>query len=195
MIETERLLIRDFTPADLDALATMRADEEVAKYIGTTRMQTRAKVEERLKFYLSCYEKYGFGVSGVIYKQDGKLIGWSGLQPLEDSDQIEVGYGFDKPYWRQGFATEVAAAWLRYGFEHVGLERIVAVAVPENYPSRHVMEKLGMKFEKYAHYYGLECVFYAITRAEFVPVDSFYVLHNSRDERFSSDEGFSRRQV
>ncbi len=177
MIETQRLLTRNFTLADLDRLASMRADEEVSKYLGTPAKHTREKVEQRLRFYLSCYEKYGFGVSGVMQKPNGKLIGWSGLQPLEDSGEIEVGYAFDKPYWRQGFATEIAAAWLRYGFEQAGLRRIVAVAVPENTGSWRVMEKLGMKFEKRAKYYETECVFYAIARDEFQPIDSFYVLH------------------
>lgn len=177
MIETQRLLTRKFTLADLDWLASMRADEEVSKYLGTPAHHTREKVETRLRFYISCYEKYGFGVCGVTQKSDGKMIGWSGLQPLEDSGEIEVGYAFDKPYWRQGFATEIAAAWLRYGFEQAGLKRIVAVTMPENTGSWHVMEKLGMKFEKRAKYYETDCVFYAISRDEFKPIDSFYVLH------------------
>lgn len=155
----------------------MRADEEVSKYLGTPAHHTREKVETRLRFYLSCYEKYGFGVCGVMQKSDGKMIGWSGLQPLEDSGEIEVGYAFDKLYWRQGFATEIAAAWLRYGFEQAGLKRIVAVAVPENKGSWRVMEKIGMKFEKRAKYYETDCVFYAISRDEFQPIDSFYALH------------------
>lgn len=177
MIETQRLLTRQFTTDDLDTLVAWRANEEVSKYLGTAERHTREKVEERLRFYLSCYEKYGFGMSGVMKKSDGKLIGWSGLQPLENSGETEVGYAFDKPYWGQGFATEIAAAWLRYGFEQAGLQRIVAVAVPENKSSWHVMEKLGMKFEKRAEHYETECVFYAISREEFKPIDSFYVLH------------------
>lgn len=177
MIETQRLLTRKFTLADLDWLASMRADEEVSKYLGTAAKQTREKVDARLRFYLSCYEKYGFGMCGVTQKSDGKMIDWSGLQPLEDTGEVEVGYAFDKPFWRQGFATEVAAAWLRFGFEQAGLKRIVAVAVPENKGSWRVMEKLGMKFEKRAVHYETECVFYAISRDEFQPIDSFYLLH------------------
>ncbi len=177
MIETQRLLTRPFTADDLDTLVAWRTDKQVSKYLGTAAQHTREKVEERLRFYLSCYEKYGFGMSGVVQKSDGKLIGWSGLQPLEDSGEIEVGYAFDKPYWGQGFATEVAAAWLRYGFEQAGLQRIVAVAMPENKASRHVMEKLGMRFEKRAEHYQTECVFYAISRDEFKPTEAVYVPH------------------
>jgi ribosomal-protein-alanine N-acetyltransferase len=105
------------------------------------------------------------------------------LQPLEDSGETEVGYGFDKPFWGQGYATEAAAAWLRYGFETAGLARIVAVAIPENTASRHVMEKLGMKYERDATHYGHECAFYAITREEFAPRGGFYALHDTVSAR------------
>jgi ribosomal-protein-alanine N-acetyltransferase len=109
------------------------------------------------------------------------MIGCGGLQPLEDSGEIEIGYSFAKLFWGQGYATEMAAAWFRYGFESAGLERIVAVADPENTGSWRVMEKLGMQYEGRAHYYGMECVKYAIAREQFRPSDSLYILHN--DER------------
>lgn len=178
IFETQRLLIRKLTLDDFDALMRMRADEDVSRYLGTPEMRAPEFVEKRLRFYISCYEKCGFGVSAILRKADGKFIGWGGLQPLEDSGEIEVGYGFDKPFWGQGYATEVAAGWLRYGFEQAGLRRIVAVAQPENIASTHVMEKLGMKYEKIEQHYETECAFYAISRDEFRPDDSSYVLHN-----------------
>ena len=76
----------------------------------------------------------------------------------------------------QGYATEVAAAWLRYGFEEANLARVVAVADPENAGSRRVMEKLGMRYEKNERHYGKDCVFYAISREEFRPREGFYAL-------------------
>jgi ribosomal-protein-alanine N-acetyltransferase len=118
-------------------------------------------------------------MSAVVRKSDDVFIGWGGLQPLEETGETEVGYGFDKPYWGQGYATELAAAWLRYGFEEAKLARIVAVAIPENTASRHVMEKLGMRFERNATHYGSDCVFYSITREEFEPREGFYALHDS----------------
>jgi ribosomal-protein-alanine N-acetyltransferase len=136
-------------------------------------------VERRLQFYLDCHARYGFGMSALIGKADGEMVGWGGLQPLEESGEIEVGYGFAKDFWGRGYATETAAACLRYGFEQAGLTRIVAVAIPENTASRHVMEKLGMKFEGETLHYGSKCVLYAITRAEFTPRPGVYVV---RDE-------------
>ncbi len=175
-IETARLRLRPFTRDDLDALIALRSDAEVVKYIGGA-MQTPEFVEKRLSFYISCYAKYGFGMSAVALKSDGRLIGSCGLQPLEDSGEIEIGYAFDKPYWRQGFAFESAAAWLKYGFERAGLERIVAVCEPENTGSWRVMEKLGMRYERHARHYDSECLLYAIAPDEFQPDESFYVLH------------------
>ena len=188
-IETERLLLRPFTEADLHALRAMRVKEDVARYLGTTAIQTPEFIADRLRAYLECYRLYGFGVAAVEDKASGVLVGWSGLQPLEfgwkgnyplkGEAEIEVGYGFDSPHWGKGYATEVADAWLRYGFEHAGLERIVAVASPENKSSWRVMEKLGMKYETTEEHYGSPCVFYAISRDEFVPRGAFRLVQNS----------------
>ncbi len=176
MIETERLLIRKFTLDDLDWFARMRGDAEVMRYV--TGAQSREKVADRLQHYFSFYDEYGFGFWAVVHKADSQPAGWCGLHTLDGTPEIEVGYGFDKPYWGQGLATEAARAALRYGFERAGLERIVAVADPQNTGSWRVMEKLGMKFERLAHYYGGEVVYYAITRDEFRPSASLYVVHD-----------------
>ena len=179
IIETERLILRPFTLDDLPEMMRLRADADVVRYLGGIEMQTPEFIEKRHKFYMDCRERYGFSMSPAIRKADDAFVGWGGLQPLEETGEIEVGYGFGKPFWGLGYATEVAAAWMRYGFEEAQLARIVAVANPENMASRHVMEKLGMKYEKNAMHYKTDCVFYSIAREEFVPREEFYALHNS----------------
>jgi RimJ/RimL family protein N-acetyltransferase len=164
MLETRRLLLRKFTMDDLDELAALRSDPLVMKYIGA---QSREKVKERLCYYISLYEPHGFGMWGVMHKAEAKLIGWCGLMFLEETPEVEVGYGIARAYWGQGLMSEAASASLRFGFEQLGLERIVAVAMPENTASRRIMEKLGMKYEKNIFHYGFDCVYYAITRDEF----------------------------
>jgi RimJ/RimL family protein N-acetyltransferase len=179
IIETDRLLMRPIVPDDLPTLIRLRSDDDVSRYIGGQRMQSPKAIEQRFRFYLACQAQRGYGMSLLLRKTDGEVMGWGGLQPLEETGEIEVGYGFDKPHWGQGYATEMAAAWLRFGFERAGLERIVAVAIPENTASRRVMEKLGMRYERDAEHYGNKCVFYAITRAEFVPRAGLYVVHDA----------------
>ncbi len=190
IIETERLRLRPLTLDDLPAMLRIRAKADVSRYLGSAERQTPQFIEDRLRLYLECYDRYNFGMAGVTTKADNELIGWGGLQPLEygwdghkpadgEAVEVEVGYGFDTPHWARGYATEIAAAWLRYGFEQAHLPRIVAVASPENRGSWHVMEKLGMKYITTEQHYGSPCVFYAISRDEFVPRDSFYQLHQA----------------
>jgi ribosomal-protein-alanine N-acetyltransferase len=167
MLETERLLIRRFTLEDLDKLVELRSDEEVIKYLGGKDNHTPQAIARRLEFYIACYEKFGFGMCAMIWKETAEMIGWSGLQPLEETGEIEVGYGMIKEFWGKEIGFECASAWLKYGFEQAGLERIVAVASPENKASWRIMEKCGMKYEKTETFYGAECVFYALSKNEF----------------------------
>ncbi len=168
MLETERLLIRPFTLDDLPRLIEMRADPEVSKYLGGRQLQNADALAKRVEVYIDCTEKFGFGMSAMIWKETGELIGWSGLQPLDGTPEIEVGYGMIKDFWGKGIGYECAKAWLEFGFNEKGLERIVAVAYPENKISWRIMEKLGMHYEKTEEHYGAKCVFYAISREEFL---------------------------
>jgi RimJ/RimL family protein N-acetyltransferase len=168
MLETERLLIRKFTFDDLPKLIELRSDEEVIRYLGGRRMQNPEAIEKRLGFYIDCYAKYGYGMCALIWKATGEMIGWCGLQPLEETGETEVGYGMIKDFWGRGIGYECACAWLEYAFTETGAQRIVAVADPENTGSWRIMEKCGMKYEKTDEHYGMQCVFYGISRDEFL---------------------------
>lgn len=167
MFETERLVIRKLEPTDLDWLIELREPDAVNRYMGGREMQNATAIAARMPFYLECHEKYGFGFSVMTLKSNGEQIGTSGLQPLGDTGEIEVGYNLAEKYWRQGFGYEAAMAWLKYGFEVAGLERIVAVAHPENTGSWRIMEKCGMRYECDQMHYGMNTVVYAISREEF----------------------------
>ncbi len=167
ILETERLLHRRVTPDDLETIIEFRSDDEVSRYLGGERAKTREFNEARLKFYTETWEKYGFGFAMIIWKETGEEIGWSGIQPLEDSGEIEVGYGIIKKFWKRGIGFETAMGWLKYGFETAGLERIVALTDPENVGSWRIMEKCGMTFEGTKFHYGTNLVFYAVSKNAF----------------------------
>lgn len=168
MIETERLRIRRFTPDDLPWLIEMRTKPEVYKYLGGTRMQNPDAIRKRFEFYTACYESFGFGQCAMELKDTGDVVGVSGLQPLEETGEIEVGYSLYPKFWRQGFGYECAMGWLKFGFETAGLDRIVACADKENTASWRIMEKCGMKFEGVQQHYGMPVVVYAISREDFL---------------------------
>lgn len=140
--ETERLAFRAFTPDDLPLLIEQRADPDVNRYLGGPERQNTEAISKRFRFYISCYESHGFGICPMVWKETGEVIGSAGLQPLTGTEDIEVGYSLIPEFWRRGIGFEAARGWMDLGFGVRGLERIVAVANPENVGSRRIMEKL-----------------------------------------------------
>ena len=86
---------------------------------------------------------------------------------MTESGEIEVGYALFKDFWGKGYAVEASEAFLIYGFEELNLEKIVAVANPDNKNSRRVMEKIGMNYDFIGKFYERDLVHYSITREEF----------------------------
>lgn len=165
-LETERLLLCPFTTADVDDLLRIYSDPLVMRYI-SRGVRTREETIAALADQIEHWRQRGFGMWGLREKQGGAFIGRCGLRVLERTDEVEVGYTLAREAWGKGYATEAARRALAFGFEDVGLERIVAVAQPANTGSRHVMEKLGMRFVKDAYFYDSIVVYYAIDRATF----------------------------
>ena len=180
MFETERLIIRKFTREDLPWIIAIRTKPIINKYLGGAKLQNPEKITQRLDFYLECYEKYGFGLCAMHWKETGEMFGWSGLQPLGETGEIEVGYGMAQEFWRKGIGYECAKAWLDFGFREKNLDRIVAVASPENTGSWRIMEKLGMSYKKTEFHYDMECKFYGISKkdwsASILARNSFLIL-------------------
>lgn len=168
VLETERLAFRPYTIEDLPLLIEMRSDPEVNRYLGGTRLQNPEFLSKRILFYIEAFEKFGFASCLMKWKETGEIIGSAGLQPLDGTDEIEVGYSLARDYWGRGIGTEAARAWMDFGFREKGLERIVAVAVTENKASQRIMEKIGMSYEKTEEHWGEECNFYAITKEAFL---------------------------
>lgn len=175
-IETERLLLRQFLLADIDEIYAIYSQDEVMRYVGIIR--TREEVEKYIANMLNSWKSNQFGMWAIAWKNEAKILGDGGLCFLEGTPpEIEVGYVLDKPYWNLGVATEVAKASLRYGFEVLNLDRIVAVANPKNFASRRVMEKVGMTYEKDAFYYKTDVVYYSISKSDYISDGSLFVLH------------------
>lgn len=175
-IETARLRLRLFTSDDLDDLARLFSDPEVMTYLGVEPGKTMARdeVAEVLDGMINGWRKLGFGRWTVIHKETDHFIGLCGLKMLEG--EPELIYVLEKAYWGQRLATEAARAALRYGFEEAKLERIVAVTRRENVASQRVMKSIGMRYEREGRYYGVDGLEYAISREEFEPDNSLYVL-------------------
>jgi RimJ/RimL family protein N-acetyltransferase len=164
VIGTERLNLRGFAQTDIDRLAEILGDPVVMKYMPGDEPWPREWAERELRNLIEHWDRHSYGRWAVVDREDERMIGWCGLAFLPELNETEVAYLLDKDYWNRGYATEAARISLRYGFEEVGLDRIIALAFPENVASIRVMEKIGMRYERMTHVWRLDLVQYEITR-------------------------------
>lgn len=198
-IETARLLLRMFSHDDLDDLSRIYADADVMRYLSGHSL-TREETAGWLNYFLAGWENHGFGWWAVVLKESGELIGHCGLQFIHVTPEVEVTYGLAKAYWRKGLASESARACLRYGFEELKLDRIYALADPENVGSHRVMERVGMRYDKTEYYkddlYEGDLIYYASSRHAYQPDASLYRLRPVEGDytRTSFSRSFDERQ-
>ena len=175
-IETERLLLRMFTPGDAEAFYGVISEPRFGKYFPPVFIPSLEKVREGIPVKLEHWRERGYGQWVIEPRGGGPLLGYCGLRFLPETEETEILYGIAPDHWGRGLVTEAARATLRYGFEETTLGRIIALANPANAGSRRVMEKAGLSYEKNATYFGVECAYYAISRGEFAPGGGEYIL-------------------
>jgi ribosomal-protein-alanine N-acetyltransferase len=166
-IETGRLRLRQFHAEDLDAYAAIMGDSEVGKWFPKGTGYTCEESKRSLDIIINHWDKHGFGIWAITEKQMNALIGRCGLNLITETSEVEVDFVVAPKYWRRGFATEAARAAIVYGFATLDLDRIIALAKPENIASRKVIEKIGMHFMKNAQYWGITCAYYDISKEEY----------------------------
>jgi RimJ/RimL family protein N-acetyltransferase len=153
-IATDRLVLRRWDlDADLDPFAAMCADPEVMRYIGDGATQTRAQCADRLRAFEEVWRERGFGLFATELTATGEMIGFAGLAIPdflpEIMPSVEIGWRLARVHWGHGYATEAARAVLAFGFERVGLDRVVSVHALGNEASANVMRKIGMQLERH----------------------------------------------
>lgn len=177
-IETARLRLRLFTLADADDYyQAVMCDPDVRRYLPGGQPLPRERAEPILQKYIDQWRQHRFGGLAMVHKEDGKLVGQVGLQHVPDLPaEVEVFYALAQSCWGKGLTPEAAHAMLRYGFEAIGLDRIVAFFMPGNKASERVMIKIGMTYQGERHVYSTDLPCYAITHDEFKPGDAPYTL-------------------
>lgn len=166
-IETERLRMRCFTKADADDHLRVVSDAEFRRYFPEAFRPTRDNVLVGIGRFLEHWHQFGYGVWALEPRGGGPLLGYCGLRRLMPTGEVELLYGLERSRWGRGLVTEAALASLRYGFERMKFDFIMAVTDHENRGSRRVMEKCGLRYEKDAVYFDTPCVYYRIDRGEF----------------------------
>lgn len=172
IIETKRIILRQFVLDDAPAVLEFGSNPEVNRYTGDLMIH---QLEEAQKIitdtWFEDYRKYGYGRFAMVHKEDNRVIGFAGLKYEPELEATDIGYRILPEYWGQGLTSEVVIPILRYGFEDLGLKRIIGLVMLENPASSRVLEKSGLKFYKKAPYPGEPTIvnWYAIDREKFNP--------------------------
>jgi len=164
VLETQRLVLREFQFEDLDALAAILCDRETMRYYPASF--DRAAVADWIRRNRTRYANDGYGLWAMILKSTRELIGDCGLvrQSVDAVDEIEIGYHVRRDLWNQGYASEAARACRDYGFAKLKVDRLISLIRPENLASRRVAEKNGMTIWKEVTKVDLLHYVYAIKR-------------------------------
>lgn len=166
IIETERLLLREFCQTDASGLFELNSDPEVVRHTGDLPFSSISDAGDFIKAY-NDYKKNGFGRWAVVVKDSDKFVGWCGLK-LNEEAFVDIGFRFFQNEWGKGYATESALACLNYGFKHLNMDEIIGRASFENKASIRVLEKLGMTFWKTDDCKGIEnSVYYKLTKTHY----------------------------
>jgi RimJ/RimL family protein N-acetyltransferase len=171
ILETDRLVLREFLPDDADPLALVLSDPETMRFYPAP--YDRARVEEWITRNRRRYIKDGFGLWAMVLKATGDLIGDCGLtiQQVEGVDETEIGYHVRRDCWGRGLATEAARACRDLGFARFPVKRLVSIIRPQNRSSCRVAEKNGMTVWKEIMRQNLPHLVYSIRKPQLARQD------------------------
>ncbi|GAA2598299.1 GNAT family N-acetyltransferase [Winogradskya consettensis] len=147
-IETERLILRQWSDADIMPWAAMNADPLVREYF--TEILNYEQSARSLGSFRSELDERGWGWWAVEIAETGQFVGFAGLDVVDDGlpfKGVEVGWRLAREAWGHGYATEAGHACLDYGFDVLRLDEILALTAVGNVRSRAVMHRLGMTYD------------------------------------------------
>lgn len=155
---TERLILRDWSPDDVDAYAAIVGDPEVMRHIGDGQPRTREHAESFVADMMAHQRTRGWMRFAVEHTESGQLMGFSGFD--DKTGVLDFGWRLGRDWWGGGYGYEASAAALWVGRNTFGLTRILAQSYPENVGSVRIMEKMGMSLLGPSEYGGRPLVVY-----------------------------------
>src|SRR5436305_3101427 len=151
VLETERLLLRHFTPEDAELILRLFNEPSFLQNIGDKGVRTLDQASSYLlEGPIRNYKALGFGLYLVALKESLEPIGMCGLLKRDQFEDVDIGYAFLPEFWSRGFAFESAAAVLDFARRSLGLDKVIALVSPGNADSIRLLERLGFSFSRSA---------------------------------------------
>lgn len=145
ILHTDRCLLREITPEDIDSLYRIYEEPSITYYMEPLYEDREQELAYTKEYIKNVYGYFGYGMWVVVCQENGEIIGRAGLEYKEESDGLEMGYVIAKPYQRQGYAEEVCRALLQYAQEQLSFETVSSYVEIENEASIALCRKLGME--------------------------------------------------
>lgn len=162
-LKSERMSLDPLGPGHAEALRPLLDDPRVARTLSLDGKAPAPGAEpEALASAAEHWEQYGFGLWLLRDRETGELFGRGGMQRcvIDGTEEVEVCWAIVPERWGQGYASEVAAICLSFAFDELYLGSVVAFTLPDNLPSRKVMTKAGMSYERDFSHCGRAHVLY-----------------------------------
>lgn len=148
--ETERLIIRPMSADDADLILELYNMPEFISFIGDRDIRSLDDAENYIKAkFLPQFEKSGFGNYLIVLKEGNVKIGGVGIFEREGLDIVDIGFSVLERFEGKGYMFEAAQKVKSIGMDEFGLNKISAITVKDNFSSQKLIEKLGLKFQKY----------------------------------------------
>lgn len=154
---TNRLGFKLLEQEDIDFILDLESDPDVTEFVGG--VLNKEEVLSMVEIFVKNSQEKELPHFLIFELSSGRCMGRCGFSQ-NDSDEIEVGYGFHKEYWGKGFATETLVVLLSWAEKHIATNNIIAVTAINHLASQRVMEKCGMQYYKTEFSKGVESKFY-----------------------------------
>lgn len=174
ILQSERLILRDFTENDWETVFRYQSNPEYLKYY-SSRSRTEIDSKKLVNLFISWQKEVPRTKNqlAIILKKENKLIGNCGLRKADpNATEAELGFELDPDYWNQGIALEAVRMILKFGFEDLKIHRIWSITKAENIAARKLVEKLHFQHEgtlreqEWLHDHWSDSVIYAILSKE-----------------------------
>jgi RimJ/RimL family protein N-acetyltransferase len=146
-LRTQRLILRNWRESDRELFHLINSDDRVMEFFPMRR--SRADSDQMMDQLADGIARTGFGLAAIEIAGTGEAAGFAGLNATRNvpgvaDGTVEIGWRMAPQFWGKGIASEAARAWRDFGFDQLGLERIISFAVAGNHRSTAVMRRIGM---------------------------------------------------
>lgn len=164
IIETDRLIIREFVKDDLLSFYRIESNETILEFMPWHKKKSLTECSRQLKKLINRYSKYKLNSWAVTVKDTKEVIGITQLMYSNKIKGIEIGTKILPEYWSRGYASELTASVIDYGLNELKIDEIFAVTDINNAGAIKSLINCGMKFKKYGYYNGSKSVFYSVKK-------------------------------